>query len=165
MTTRLNVMGIDPGQTVGIAVWLGSEPWHASVITHYQFNRESALKMIENWCRESQKSGIPTLIGCESFTTRRDRNTVMTTQNDALEIIGAVKIYAQMTGAVLSLQSPALAKRAMSNETLRSFGWYVSKINYRHANDAARHIGGALLVHYPAILMNLHERKNMSEET
>lgn len=164
MTTRLNVMGIDPGKTVGIAVWLGNDPWHASVIKQYQFERQSALKMIENWLRESMMSGIPTLIGCESFTTRRDRNTVMTTQNDALEIIGAVKVYADATGAVLSMQSPALAKRAMCTKTLKNFGWWVSEVEGRHANDAARHVGAALLVHHPHILMSMHEHMNKNTD-
>lgn len=167
MTTRLNVIGIDPGKTVGIAVWLGSDPWHASVIKQYQLERASALKMIENWLRESMASGIPTLIGCETFTSRRDSHTVMTTQNDALEIIGAVKVYADATGAILSMQSPALAKRAMSPTTLKKFGWWVSEVEGRHANDAARHVGGALLVHHPHILMSMHERANQKtdEET
>lgn len=164
MTGRLNVMGIDPGKTVGIAVWLGQTPWHASMIKHYQLERNSALNLISAWTRESMMSGIPTLIGCETFTPRRGRNTVMTTQNDALEIIGAVKVYADATKATLSMQSPALAKRAIDNATLKKFGWWMSDVDWRHANDAARHIGGALLVHYPQILMSMHEYANKTTE-
>ena len=165
MSSRLNVMGIDPGKTVGIAVWLGTFPWYSSVIKQYQFDRVSALSMIEDWCRTSKADGVPTLIGCETFTPRRDRHTVMTTQNDALEIIGAVKVFSDATGTILSMQSPALAKRAMPSGTLKKFGWWVSEIEGRHANDAARHIGGALLLHHPQVLMRLHDHARSDEES
>lgn len=160
MINRLNVIGIDPGKTVGIAVWLGRTPWHSSVIKQYQLDRASALIMLQKMLTVSKDNEITTLIGCESFTTRRDRNSVMTVQNDALEIIGAVKVFADMLGVTLSMQSPALAKRAINNQTLKKFGWWMSEIDGRHANDAARHIGGALLVHYPEILMSMHEHAN-----
>lgn len=157
---RLNVMGIDPGKTTGIAVWLGQHPWHGSEIKHYQLNRESALKLISEWCVNAHRAGVSTLIGCESFTVRRSRTSVMTPQNDALEIIGAVKIITSTVNATLSMQTPAVAKRALPNDTLKRFGWWVSEVEGRHANDAARHVGAALLVHYPEILMTLHEHTN-----
>lgn len=154
---RLSVMGIDPGKTVGVALWHGKTPWHETVIKQNQFSREDALIMIKEWCQACAVDGTPAIIGCETFTARRGHHSAMTTQNDALEIIGAIKVFADMTDVKLSMQSPALAKRAMSSQTLKKFGWWVPETDGRHANDAARHVGGALLAHHPAILMSLHE--------
>jgi hypothetical protein len=151
-------MGIDPGGITGIAVWRGQFPWRRSVVEHYQFEQARAIQWISAICNRAYREQIPLLIGCESFTVRRGRSTVHTPQNTALEVIGAVKTIADNVNAVLSMQTPAVAKRAMPDASLKQFGWWKSHIDYRHANDAARHIAGALLIHRPDILMDLHEQ-------
>lgn len=165
MEKRLNIMGVDPGGTTGIAIWRGTFPWKRSILTHYQFSHALAVQTIGDFAQHCESENIPLLIGCETFISRRGRNTVHTMQNDALEIIGAVKRIAEQTGATLSMQMPAVAKMVLDDKGLKKFGWWVSSIEYRHANDAARHIGCAMLNHYPHILMALHEQdKNAASD-
>lgn len=151
-------MGVDPGGTTGIAIWRGTYPWRRSIVQHYQFEQTPAVKMVDDFATQCQMDGIPLLIGCETYIVRKGRNTVHTMQNDALEIIGAIKSIAERTDAILSMQMPATAKHVLDDKALKKFGWWKSSIDYRHANDAARHIGCAMLMHHPHILMALHEQ-------
>ena len=61
----------------------------------------------------------------------------------AIEIIGALRWICHARGIPLVLQTPADAKRFMTDEKLRRLGWYRSGKD--HARDAARHLALYLL--------------------
>lgn len=76
---------------------------------------------------------------CESFritqeTIRKSRQTA------SLEIIGVLRWLASSHGHKFVLQTPADAKRFMTDAKLRSLDWY-SPTTGGHTNDALRHLG------------------------
>lgn len=78
----------------------------------------------------------------------------MTAQLAAIETNGAARWIASQYEATFGLQPRAEAKKVMTDATLRNLGWY-RKTKDGHANDAARHIGLALLRHFPVEYMRL----------
>jgi len=78
----------------------------------------------------------------------------MTTQLAAIETNGAARWISSQYDATFGLQPRGEAKKVMTDATLRRLGWY-KKTKDGHANDAARHIGFALLQHFPVEYMQL----------
>lgn len=135
MTIPEIVVAVDPGGTTGVACWMGDDRFLA--------DEHKPLAACARVDRFLQGYGEQTLVVCEAYvvTQQTIRNT---RQNDALEVIGAMRYLAWKYGATFGgLQQPSAAKRIVTNDRLRALNmWTVGK---GHANDAARHVVLALL--------------------
>lgn len=143
MTRSVNILGIDPGKTVGIAHLHGTE-FHS-----WQLPRVDAEVHIQGIINQSKRI----IVVCERFII--GANTVKKSrQADAIEL-GAVirKMCTEHPHATYSLQMSSDAKRRVPHRHLQLFGWYVR--GQDHANDAASHVGLALLRLHPAVMYSM----------
>lgn len=121
------MLAVDPGGTTGFACWTeGEAPW-VSEAKPMEF-----LDFAEEWV-----SLRDVLIVCERFTIG-PQSLRMSRQYDALEQIGALRWIAHRHGADFALQAPADVKRFVSNDLLKSLGWYT--VGADHGRDATRHL-------------------------
>lgn len=137
----MKITAVDPGEWCGVAYWVdgafGSEetsPYNAVEIV------ERHMRLIPNL-----------LVVCERYDTASKRP--MTQQLEALYTIGALRHVTTRRNATFRLQNRADAKK-VTDATLRKLGWY-RRTKDGHANDAARHICQALLVHDPVSYLAL----------
>ncbi len=91
--------------------------------------------MFMAWVWTLVNSGARGLFVVENFVPR---GGALTTQPDALHIIGFIKGMAHIHGWGFILQSPAEAKSWATNEKLKRAGWWV--VGQDHARDALRHL-------------------------
>lgn len=138
MTERI-IIAHDPGKMTGVATWYGDEFLGSAqddlleVLngTHKVLQEQDALTFI----RTTEPFEI--VIIAESYTItpatiRKSR------QHYSLEGIGALRWMSHRFGAKFVLQSPADAKRFMTDDKLQKLGWYQKGRD--HANDSARHL-------------------------
>jgi hypothetical protein len=92
----------------------------------------------------------------ERWDTAGRSNRPMTAQLAAIETNGAARWITSQYDATFGLQPRGEAKKVMTDATLRRLGWF-KKTKDGHANDAARHVGLALLQHFPVEYMRLIE--------
>jgi hypothetical protein len=134
---RALIIGVDPGDTTGLARWDGEMFFRAQV--------NVCSEHILTYVRHIIKPGD--LVVCERFVigtgTARKHRAVRAT-----EVIGALREYTLEHNARFVLQSAADAKRFASNKLLRRIGWYTPGLT--HANDAARHVLLAVARERPA---------------
>lgn len=123
----MHVVAVDPGRVSGIASL--TFPWRRDIAPATwemkRFETESFVGFLN-----------PDVIVVESFVPRPG---VRTWQPDAIEIIGALRYMAWNHDKEFVEQTPADAKGFVTNEKLKTIGWYApSKDN--HKSDAARHL-------------------------
>ena len=134
---RLNVVGVDPGGTTGIALFTLVSgivaDWEAFEVTP-----DGAA----NWLGHSlpKLRGERTTVAVERFVITTSTGRMgRTDRYDAIELIGIARHFSRWYGHDFTLQSPGDANGAVSNKHLRDAGWWTAGTK-GHAIDATRHV-------------------------
>ncbi len=120
----LRVLVIDPGGTTGLAQW---EPTDSRPTFSESTDRFGLYRVVRAW--------RPSVVVCESFIPRPG---ALSSQPEALRIIGYLEGWAEENGAEFVLQSPSQAKSFGTAAKLKAVGWWPKGLG--HAQDAARHL-------------------------
>lgn len=126
----MRAVGVDPGKMTGIARYDDGE------FSAFEAECWYAVRLVDAMCENHEVD----LVVCENFFITAGRKT---SAPWSLESIGAIKLSCGKYGIELKLQPPA-DKAFADNAKLREVGWYTSTSG-GHANDAARHLLGALV--------------------
>ena len=135
---RRYTLALDPGKMSGWASYDHETHEFRSGQTDYDATCRM-LMHVPSAFGAAEATCIETDIVSESFiiTINTAKNTQATW---SLELIGVARMVSRLYGGQeLVLQSPAAAKRLMSDDLLRALGWHTK--GKGHANDAARHLG------------------------
>lgn len=146
---KLCVIGIDPGNVTGIAMWTRTdfltEETDAADVDAYL---EAFLKMVDY-------TNVDTFIGVQRFAILPGTHK-KTRQPAASEVVGVVQSLGKKYGVPVDVQSASTARK-FSDATLRRIGMYTTTRG-GHANDAARHVLVTLLTFRPDEMFALLER-------
>lgn len=144
--TQINIIGVDPGKTTGIALY------NVRGFQSYEVSGETAVEFIENRAR-IRAAVAPLLIVCERWIVGA-HTAKHSAQGDAANIIGALDDFAKSTEHVtMELQSASDAKHACTSHTLKQLGWFTPRLG--HANDAGSHVGLAMLKYHSSAWLHL----------
>ena len=104
------------------------EPWERTVV------------MVHDWLVEARDFGWPTTIVVEKYTITM-QTLKKSRQYEALYCIGGLLSLALLFDNVeVVLQSPGEAKALVTDDRLRTLGWYDAVKGKEHARDALRHL-------------------------
>lgn len=124
---RRLIIGIDPGGTSGVARFdTGNNAFAA-----YGCTQDETTDIVYHWMQEPDFD--QRVVAIERFT--QSNRGAMTRQNDALEIIGAVKFLVRIHPALLFVAGAAEAQRVGTRELLVRLGWWTRGVD--HLNQAA----------------------------
>lgn len=125
----MTVLAVDPGKTTGLAHWDGK------IVTFYQVpGRFSLYGKVSAFLPEQ-----PDIV-VEKFIIT-PATAKLSAQYDALYIIGYLEALSYEHELVFDLtQSPNDAKTFVTNEGLKTLGWWRPGRDWDHAMDAARHL-------------------------
>lgn len=135
----MNILGVDPGGTCGLAVirWEGELParaetspvvWSGQLGAEGEGGAEDALRTL----LVDRKLD---LVAIERFTIGPGTHK-LTRSYDALYLIGLTRALCRWNDVPMIMQQPASAKTAYSDDRLRELGYWVPG---DHARDAMRH--------------------------
>lgn len=148
----VNIIGIDPGGTTGIAQLYTFE--NGLRFESCQVEAESTKGYLHHVIHNQitrigqNKKRIPLMVGCERFVT--GMGTIRKTRvNNTHDVIGYTTGLCDQLKVRMLLQNASDAKRVVSVETLRKLDWYRPGMD--HANDAARHVGKVVHTHFPEL--------------
>jgi hypothetical protein len=134
---------VDPGDVFGVALYSVDD--QDETLDLFELPPMDALKFIHTALDIATQYHIDgVILAVERYTPDQ---RVMTPQYEAMYGIGALRYIATLCNATFALQSRSEAKKT-TDKQLKELGWYV-KTKDGHANDAARHVAHAMLVHYP----------------
>ncbi len=140
MANRQIVLGVDPGNTTGIAIISRGENsfafehsdvivdhvnmWH--LLYEFQFDRVvmESFHLYENRAKAQVNS---------SFYT--------------IEVIGIVKLWCQINDIPLKLQTAQYGKSVWDDKHLKKFSLWPTGPNAKHERDAIRHVATSLKLH------------------
>ena len=132
------VIAVDPGGHTGIIRYFdhseGADDWWKA----YQEPWEKAIDLIDEWLMHTD-SDVHTTIVVERYaitmqTLKKSR------QYEALYCIGGLLVFARKYGCDIVLQSPGEAKALVTDERIKTLGWYDAVKGKEHARDALRHL-------------------------
>lgn len=127
------VIAVDPGKTVGAAVW--SE--RRELEHHGQCDSFDFLAWAE--------AVIPTYapwelhVVCERYRLGPESLKKQADFNWATDVIGCLRFWCRKYEVPFVVQDPSHAKSFSTDEKLKKLGWYLPTKG-GHANDAARHL-------------------------
>ena len=130
----MRILAIDPGGTTG---WALADEDHLDLVTSGQAAQFEFCQMAEEHAAGSFRAPVDVIV-CESYTVT-PATIKLTREYAALEIIGTLRYLAQRDKRKFKLQTPAAAKRFMTDARLRNLGWW--QPGKDHARDALRHLG------------------------
>jgi predicted RNase H-like nuclease (RuvC/YqgF family) len=116
------ILGIDPGNTCGIAAREPMGWWTIGQVTTL-----SAL-----W--DVLQRTTPEIIVCERFTPQPRQKIVAT----AIEFIGVAKLYSELNDVPFEPQTPSQAKNFVGDRLLRHSDLWIKGM--QHGRDAIRHV-------------------------
>jgi len=124
------IIGIDPGKTVGLAVY--------DLVTEEMLGTQVVFDDFGDWLNISLANlkGKNVHVAIERYTIRSLK--VAADAHWAIECIGVAKYLCKCYSVSLTLQSPNDAKGFADDIKLRKAKWYVP--GRQHANDAIRHV-------------------------
>lgn len=134
---RRYILAIDPGKKTGWAAY--DREMDTFVSGELDYDDTCKLLLHPESIFNGPLSAMEFDYACESFiiTVNTAKNTQATW---SLELIGVARMISRLYGGQeLVLQTPAAAKRLMSDDLLKALSWYVP--GKGHSNDAARHLG------------------------
>lgn len=125
----MTVISVDPGETVGWALWVDGE-----LLDQGEYEWEEFLERLE----ELLQSGKVEVVVMEDYRLREKASKAMINSRFlTVQVIGVVKWLAKKHDVPVYLQLPALAKQFWDNDKLKKIGYYEKGI--RHSRDAVRH--------------------------
>lgn len=143
-------IGIDPGDSTGIAVFKEDE-----LVQVFQSTPTVTMRILQDMLMVYGDEDI--LIACERFTQQRGPGA-MTHQPTAQQVVGKVQHIAEQYGHVVHIQAPSDAHAIADNKALKKKGLLQSgdDVNSRDANDVNMAIRHALLLmsHHRATLFD-----------
>lgn len=135
------VLAVDPGNMTGWATFMLGGHWTPEFVNSGQTPADEFLDWV---------CGTPLLLDgnglwlVESFTITA-QTARLSQQPVPMEVIGVLKFLARRSGVRLELQTPASAKRFVSDAQLRKIGlWQPGR---DHARDALRHLVLGIVTH------------------
>lgn len=134
-------LAVDPGNMTGWAYAALHGPWSAGIVTSDQ----TPANEFCDWVADSiVPLGLDGIWFVESFTVTA-QTARLSQQPVPMEVIGVLKFLARRSGVRLELQTPAAAKRFVSDAQLRKIGlWQPGR---DHARDALRHLVLGIVTH------------------
>lgn len=130
----VNIIGVDPGKTVGIAVYLDGR------FSSLELPRADALSWITGLVAATYPAPF---LAVERFFRGSGRGPARTVEVDAPEVIGELAALQREFSLMGAEQSPVDAKSVCPDHWLQRMRWFNS--GHPHANDAARHVKLALM--------------------
>lgn len=152
------IIGVDPGLMTGLYVYrtyeanhtevpqgpVQAEAWQVPALVHDWIGRANSHMWDDDEGVE-EPHGVHVAVEKYVITSRTAK---LSQQTEALEITGAVKAVAILSGGVTVNQYLKANLKYASDDMLRTMGWFTPKM--RHANDAARQASALLKeVDYP----------------
>lgn len=139
---RSNLIAIDPGKASGFVLLDmtktfedGSTP---DIIYSGEPAQQEACSRVHTFLhRESENEDSRTFIVMEDFIITTETGKKKDTRY-SLEIIGAVRYFAELYSIPFALQTPSKAKSFVDNDRLRAMNLWVPG-GEGHAKDAMRH--------------------------
>jgi hypothetical protein len=135
------IFGVDPGKISGVALWVPSIS-HLSIFASAELARDEIapwLKaQLEHACLIKYDQIRLCMIATENFTQAKGGQP-LTSQPDALRVIGVLRTLADQYGCSLTTNGASPAKRLANNDRMRRIGWYKPTKN-GHETDARRQI-------------------------
>ncbi|MCA1806886.1 MAG: hypothetical protein LC687_03350 [Actinobacteria bacterium] len=136
------VLAVDPGGTVGYAIYamghdglFSPERVQAGQAGVDDFLDWARIAITEDW-----------LVVMERFTiTTNTAKLSAGGAHDALDVIGVVKHLCRWASAQYEVQTPAQAKKFVSDRQLKNLGLWIKSQD--HARDAIRHLVFGLVYH------------------
>jgi hypothetical protein len=126
------LLAIDPGKTVGAAVW--SE---GRLVEHGQCDSFAFLTWME--AIVPLYAGWDLQVVCERYKLGPRSLKTGSDFEWATDVIGTVRYWCRKYDVSLIMQDPAKAKSFSTDDKLRRHLWYLPTPG-GHANDAARHL-------------------------
>lgn len=126
------ILAVDPGGTTGWSLFRNSaEKPESFQDTPYDFQCKAHDLLMQDDARDA-------LLVVERFTITA-ATAKKSQQPEALYQIGTLKYLAErLAGLSLNFQSPAEVMRLVTDQRLKSLGWYVP--GREHSNDSLRHL-------------------------
>lgn len=154
--TQINIIGVDPGKTTGIALY------NARGFQSYEVSEETAVEFIKNRAR-IRAAVTPLLIVSERWITGT-HTSKHSAQSHAQQINGALEQFAKETEHItFEQQTAADAKHICPSRTLKQLGWYTPRLG--HANDAGSHVGLAMLRYHSSAWLHLINVLDSNQDT
>lgn len=123
----MNVLAIDPGQTVGVATYTDGGIRDGGEVSFTDF-LHWAEKTIHEW----------DVIVCEEFRITPRTIPAASTARWPLDVIGCVRWWCESRDTTLVMQSASTAKTFATNDKLKKAGLY--RRGLPHGMDATRHL-------------------------
>jgi hypothetical protein len=124
----MKTIGFDPGGTTGVAIFdddTDGFSWERDQVVG-----EDHHETLWNYLLKE----MPDVIVCERFQIRNN----VAASTTALEYIGVIKCFAQLSNTTLIMQTPSQAKGFWNDAKLRRCQLYLPSSG--HAMDATRHV-------------------------
>lgn len=133
------IIAVDPGDTVGWAMYSVMEHWRSQDVVAGQAPSEDW----EDWCAVNVNKDCMLVVEKFMITAR---TAELSPQPRAIEVTGVMKFIARRTGATFyGNQTPSAAKKFASDAQLRKVGLW--RPGQDHARDAIRHLLLAMTTH------------------
>lgn len=134
-------LAVDPGNLTGWATFMLGGHWASGSVNSGQMPADEFLDWV---CDAPLLLDGSCLWLVETFTVTA-QTASMSQQPVPMEVIGVLKFLARRSGARLELQTPASAKRFVSDAQLRKIGLWQPGMD--HARDAIRHLVLGIVTH------------------
>lgn len=130
------ILAIDPGLTSGVALFHRTDSDEITLVWSEELDWMETARCTDGVLREHGGDDVDIVLERFTITQQTAKNSQ---QQWSIEIIGMVRLLAHAHGAgAITLQSPADAKRFVTNPRLKALGfWHVG--GGGHALDAIRH--------------------------
>ncbi len=130
------ILAVDPGLTSGICLFRRTDDNEVELVWSDELDWIGTTRKVDEVLREFGGADVDVVVEKFTITVQTAKNSQQTW---SLEIIGMIRLLTMAHGAgVLTLQSPADAKRFSTNPRLKSLDfWHVG--GGGHALDAIRH--------------------------
>lgn len=139
LSENLRVLAIDPGVTTGLAL---TNVRDGEVDLNFK-TRELGPHDHHQHLWNLLCHTPPHIIVCERFDYRvvESKGTKMPgIRLESREYIGVCKLWCQITGMELVMQTPGQAKGLFTDAKLKALGLYQAPSGRQHMNDATRHL-------------------------
>ncbi len=134
------VLGIDPGNTTGIAIIRYENG-------SFNLQRSEIIRDHLNMWHLLYEINIDRIV-MESFHLYENRARAQVNSSFyTVEVIGIVKLWCQIHDCPLKLQTAQYGKSVWDDKHLKKFGLWPTGPNARHERDAIRHVATNLKLH------------------
>lgn len=151
---RCHIIGVDPGGKRDVAGCGIAELWGTPADDDVDFTSDDVtpFEAFRTIYYQIQNDHHPTLVAAERFTITQ-QSARRTRQNEAIELIGALRHLCACHEIPFLVQGASDAQRSGNRDVLRALGWWVPGKDHR--NKAASQVVHALMLTRPRDLERL----------